>query len=74
MVNFCSDLISGMKIDRNDDTTRTVPPKSRSRADYVRQSMSQREENSERQEIRPRYPKRHQSDILQAKMYASVLP
>lgn len=60
-----------MKIDRNEGTTRTVPPRTRSRADFVRQSMSQSAESSERQEIRPRYPKRQQSDIQQAKLYAT---
>lgn len=70
---FCSDLISGMKIDRNEGPTRTVPPKTRSRADFVRQSMSQSGENSERHEIRPRYPRRLQSDIQQAKLYVSKL-
>lgn len=62
-----------MKIDRNENATRTQPPKTRSRADFVRQSMSQQSgENSERQDMRPRYPRRQQSDIQQAKMYETI--
>lgn len=69
-----SDLISGMKIDRNDGLTggaagRKVPPP-QSRSQYVRHSMQSKDVNGpEQHEARPRYPKRLPSDIRAAKMY-----
>lgn len=67
-MNFFSDLISGMKIDRNDEPKQPPP----TRSQYVRQTMDknnssylEREKNSD--QIRPRNPRRLPSDIQASK-------